>query len=210
MDLNKLNEKFYLKTQEYFNTSRQFYWVGWKKLIPFLPKTKIKVLDLGCGNGRFGKFLSEKKKIEYAGLDSNQYLLKRAKINLPKAKLYKQDLLQPWPIKEKFDLVAILGVMHHLPKENRAEILKQAVKRLKPSGILFISFWEFNRFKKSKIVKDLGKNDYVLDWHMGVKAKRFCHLYTNPEIDKLLKPLNLEILDDYTADKFNRYLILKK
>ena len=210
MDLNKLNERFYLKTQEYFNTSRQFYWKGWKKLLKFLPKKEIKVLDLGCGNGRFGKFLTEHKTINYTGIDNNQYLLDQAKKALPKAKLIKQDLLLPWHVKDNFDLVAILGVMHHLPKNYRFNLLKRAATCLKPGGNLFLSFWEFVRSQESKIIKDLGDNDYILDWHMGVDAKRYCHLYTQKEINDLIKPLKLKLLENYIEDKSNLYLILRK
>ncbi len=213
MDLNKLNEKFYLKTQEYFNTSRQFYWEGWEKLLPYLQDLQgetLKVLDLGCGNGRFGKWLAEHKTIDYTGIDNNQYLLDRARESLPQAKLINQDILKPWTIKDKFDLVAILSVMHHLPKINRAPLLKCAAARLAPNGILFLSFWEFNRSQESKIVKDLGGNDYILDWHLGVHAKRYCHLYTQKEINELIKPLKLKLLANFSADTSNRYLILLK
>ncbi|MFH0942874.1 MAG: class I SAM-dependent methyltransferase [Candidatus Beckwithbacteria bacterium] len=209
MDLNKLNEEFYLKTQEYFNTSRQFYWDGWKKLLPHLQGRTLKVLDLGCGNGRFGKFLAEHQQIEYTGIDNNQYLLDKAAENLPGACLLQRDLTKPWQIKGKFDLVAILGVMHHLPKENRVGLLKQATAGLRPSGILFLSFWRFNQYQKSKIIKDLGDNDYILDWHMGVDAERYCHLYSQKEIRELIKPLKLKRLDNFISDKSNRYLILK-
>jgi tRNA (uracil-5-)-methyltransferase TRM9 len=156
MDLLKLNEKFYLKTQEYFNRSRQAPWDGWEKLLPHLQGETLKVLDLGCGNGRFGIWLTKHRKIEYTGLDNNQYLLDAAREKLPGAKLIKQDILKPWGLKDKFDLVAILGVMHHLPQSDRLSLLKRAAARLKLSGILFLSLWEFNKSQESKIVKKLG------------------------------------------------------
>ena len=63
--------------------------------------------------------------------------------------------------------------MHHLPKEERVKFLKQAREKLNPGGLLFVSFWEFGKLQKSKIIKDLGDNDYILDWHMGVDAVTF-------------------------------------
>ena len=44
MDLLKLNEKFYLKTQSYFNRSRQFPWPGWQKLLVYLQGSSLKVI----------------------------------------------------------------------------------------------------------------------------------------------------------------------
>lgn len=210
MDLLKLNRNFYLKTQEYFNRSRQSPWTGWQKLLPFLLQGRaLKCLDLGCGNGRFGIWLSKHRKIKYTGLDNNQYLLDAAAKALPRARLFKRDLTKPWRLKEKFDLVAILGVMHHLPQPYRLPLLKHAAARLNPGGILFLSFWEFNRSRESKIIKDLGNNDYVLDWHLGVSASRYCHLYPPKEIAELLTPLKLKTLANFTADSSNRYLILQ-
>ena len=209
MDLLKLNRQFYLKTQEYFNRSRQSPWPGWQKLLPLLQVPNLKCLDLGCGNGRFGIWLSAQRRVDYTGLDDNQYLLERAASALPKAQLFKRDITKTWTFKDKFDLVAILGVMHHLPQSQRLPLLKRAVSYLKPGGILFLSFWEFRRSQETKIIKDLGNNDYILDWHLGVEAERYCHLYSQTEIDALLKPLKLKLLDNYLADVSNHYLILK-
>ena len=206
MDLLKLNENFYLKTQVYFNTSRQSPWPGWQKLLKHLRGDSLQVLDLGCGNGRFGKFLSAHRQIDYTGIHNNQYLLDAAAKKLPRARLIRHDLTTPWPIKDNFDLVAILAVMHHLPQPCRALLLKRAVTCLNPGGILFLSFWEFNKTKG----KNIGNNDYILSWKLGITAKRYCHLYTQEEIDGLIKPLNLQLLVNFIADTSNRYLILQK
>lgn len=210
MDLLKLNKNFYLKTQEYFNTSRQFYWDGWKKLLPYLrgdSSQVLKVLDLGCGNGRFGKWLSTHRRIDYTGTDNNQYLLDAAAKELPNGRLIFHDITTPWAIKDKFDLIVLMAVLHHIPtKEARLKILLQAKKLLKPGGIMFLSFWEFDKAKGKKI----GDNDYILSWKLGVTAERYCHLYAQEEIDKLLKPLKLKLLANFLADTSNRYLILRK
>ena len=211
MDLNKLNEKFYLKTQEYFNTSRQFYWEGWEKLLPYLQDLQgetLKVLDLGCGNGRFGKWLAANRRIDYTGIDNNQYLLDQAKKSLPQARLIKHDLLQSWPVKKKFDLIVLFAVLHHIPTlANRLKILQRAKKLLKPNGLLVFTTWQFDR---SKIVKKIAKNDYLLYWKKGITAKRYCHLFDDEEISRLVKNLKMRLLADFTADENNRYLILQK
>ena len=206
MDLLKLNRQFYLKTQEYFNRSRQPPWPGWQKLLPLLQVEYLKCLDLGCGNGRFGIWLAKQRRIDYLGLDQNQYLLDHARKSLPQARLFRHDITKPWRLKDKFDLVAILGVMHHLPQPYRLPLLKRAAAHLKPGGILFLSFWEFNPIKGQPI----GDNDYILSWKLGVTAKRYCHLYTQAEIDSLLKPLKLKLLANFIADTSNRYLVLVK
>ena len=216
MDLLKLNKKFYLKTQEYFNTSRQSPWPGWKKILPYLPRRvkaglqgqSLQVLDLGCGNGRFGKFLAEHKTIDYTGMDNNQYLLDRCRETLPQAKLINQDIIKPWPLKEKFDLVVLFAVLHHIPTAaNRLKVLKQAKKFLRPDGLLVFTTWQFDQ---SKIVKKIAKNDYLLYWKKGITALRYCHCFTKKEVQGLIKALKLKLLADFIADTSNRYLILQK
>lgn len=206
MDLLKLNRDFYQKTQSYFNISRQSPWPGWQKLLPYLQGDSLKVLDLGCGNGRFGIWLSKHRRVDYTGIDENQFLLDQ----IPFGQKIKQNLTKPWRLNDKFDLIAILGVMHHLPRPHRRPLLMRAAANLKPGGILFLSFWEFNRSQESKIIKDLGGGNYILDWHLGVDAERYCHLYSDPEIKKLLQPLKLKTLADFRADTSNRYFILAK
>jgi len=219
--LNKLNTEFYLKTQVYFNRTRQFYWAGWQKLLPHLKK-QIKLLDVGCGNGRLGKFLKENNlKIEYTGMDNNQYLLDEAKKDLPKAKLINQDIYQEWKLKDKFEAIAILGVIHHVPGvENRIEMLKRAKKQLKPGGLLILSIWQFKNVErlKKKIVKNHGlkgleKNDYILKWEKGVKAQRYCHFIDNQEIKRILGQLKMKLVDEFESDAKegigNKYIILK-
>lgn len=210
MNLNKLNEKFYLQTQEYFNRSRQLYWNGWKKLLPFLPRQgrTLTVLDLGCGNGRFGKFLSEHRQIEYTGIDNNQYLLDRAATALPNARLLHHDITKPWPIKGKFNLIVLMAVLHHIPtKTARLKILQRAKKLLKPNGLLVFTTWQFDR---KKIVKKIAKDDYLLYWKRGISALRYCHRFTNKEVQGLIKALKLKLIADFIADKNNRYLILSR
>jgi len=206
MDLLKLNEKFYLKTQAYFNISRQSPWPGWQKLLSYLQGPTLQVLDLGCGNGRFGVWLSGQHRIDYTGLDNNQYLLDAAAKVLPAGRFVRQDITKPWRLKNKFDLVAILGMMHHLPQPHRLPLLRRAAANLLPGGILFLSFWKFDPSKG----KVLDNNDYLLPWKLGIAAERYCHLYTDAEIKTLLAPLKLKLLADFRADTSNRYLILKK
>lgn len=215
MDLLKLNRDFYLKTQEYFNRSRQAPWDGWQKLLPLLspPAGGLKCLDLGCGNGRFGIWLSKHRKIDYTGLDNNQYLLDQ----IPFGQLIKQDITKLWPIKDKFDLIVLMAVIHHIPtRAVRLKILLRAKKLLLPNGLLVFTCWHFNKLKRfqNQVIKKLPGNDYILDWKRGVAAKRYVHLFDDDEIVWLVKNLKLKLMADFVSDgnqgQSNRYLILKK
>ncbi|MGV2437992.1 MAG UNVERIFIED_CONTAM: class I SAM-dependent methyltransferase [Anaerolineae bacterium] len=72
--LNQLNQAFYRTTAQDFSETRQTAWQGWARLSAFLPAvTPLRVLDVGCGNGRFAHFLHQHNPtlpIHYHGIDT--------------------------------------------------------------------------------------------------------------------------------------------
>ena len=58
--LNELNRRFYRENADAFDVTRRVPWPGWNRLAEFLPATgPLSTLDLGCGNGRFLRWLAE-------------------------------------------------------------------------------------------------------------------------------------------------------
>jgi SAM-dependent methyltransferase len=217
MDLLKLNRQFYLKIQEYFNTSRQAPWDGWTRLLDYLPNQSLKVFDLGCGNARFGIWLSQHRQIDYTGLDNNQYLLDAAAKQLPQAQFSRRDLTKAWGIKDKYDFISLMAVLHHIPtKQARLKVLAKAKELLKPNGLLVFTVWHFNKLKRfqSQVVKKLPDNDYILNWKKGVTAERYIHLFNDAEIKWLVKNLKMSLVADFVSDghqgQGNRYVVLRK
>src|SRR5215470_16260923 len=84
--LNAINRRFYETVVADFDSTRQMPWEGWERIVPLLQSSALlSVLDVGCGNGRFGRFLADrlgKDRLKYVGLDSSAALLERAKIAL--------------------------------------------------------------------------------------------------------------------------------
>src|SRR5260221_11509270 len=78
--LNALNREFYAATADRFEELRRGSWPGWKPLIPLL-KPGMSVLDVGCGNGRFGTFIARQigASFRYHGVDSNPSFLESAR-----------------------------------------------------------------------------------------------------------------------------------
>src|SRR5689334_4959803 len=91
--LNQINREFYRIAAEDFDETRGESWPGWERLLPYLRAPLSVVLDVGCGNGRFGMFLQEnivgaqilaplQPMIVYHGVDSNTTLLRHAHATL--------------------------------------------------------------------------------------------------------------------------------
>lgn len=227
--LNQLNIDFYRLVAKPFSDSRQQGWEGWQTLFSrniFTKKTgkKLKVLDVGCGNGRFGVFLADvlgRENIEYWGLDQNAELLDIARTQLDEKlgnyQLREIDIINQIDFvgllpQTSFDVITIFGVMHHLPSfEVREKLFSRLFTLLAPEGKIIFTTWNFldNPRLKNKIIdpqvigidsQKLETNDFVLDWQAGKTAYRYCHYYDEDEIAQLLGGCYLKITEQFLAD----------
>ncbi len=236
--LNLLNAEFYNKTAAHFDETRQHPWKGWQKLIPYLDKLldPVKVLDIGCGNGRFGEFLLQNitQHIDYEGIDSNDMLIQRAQEKLTpfgaQITLKRQDILNTlinqsnyFNSQKQYDLIVLFGVLHHIPSHKlRTKLLQYCAHLLTEDGLLIVSTWQFDRdhqLMKRQIdperlgisKKDREENDYLLDWQRGEQAVRYCHLVSEQEMTSLFKSTDLKLIDSFEADgkqkNLNRYYL---
>ena len=231
--LNAINQTFYETTAQEFDQTRGRAWQGWFDLLPYLPKNQhnISVLDVGCGNGRFGVFLAENLdcEITYHGMDNNRMLLEVAQVAVSatpetSATLEYRDIVNNPPDSGLFDLVALFGVIHHIPGfDQRRDFMHTLAQRLKPDGLLVFASWrfyEFERFKErivaweADLAQRVEKYDYLLDWRRGEVALRYCHYVDDDEQQALIEATGLHKIDTYRADgyqnRLNRYSVLKK
>lgn len=98
------------------------------------------------------------------------------------------------------DLVAAFGFMHHVPlQEQRERLLRMMADHTADGGFLAVSFWRFaddarlrekaeaatRRAQEAAVVGELAQGDYLLGWQDDTEAFRFCHHFTEDEIDEL-------------------------
>jgi len=236
--LNRLNRHFYETVADSFDATRASAWAGWERLLPYIaapPRAPMTVLDVGCGNGRFGVFLHQHLTgVQYHGFDSSASLLAHARATLrafPDVTLEQRDLLTDSLPDGVYDGVALFGVLHHIPgAAQRLAFMRALAERVAPGGILALAAWrfyEFPRFRDRVIAWETAHNsiltdaslltleagDYLLDWQRDPQVLRYCHYVDDAEHAALVAATGLTLVDDYRADGFNgavnRYSILK-
>lgn len=228
-----VNRRFYRERASEFSRSRERPWSGWGEVLEragaLLPE-RPRVLDVGCGNGRFARFLEESlgRPFDYCGIDESPLGLAEARRRLPALVFVERDFLQE-PLPEGgFDLVALFGVLHHVPgRENRLRLLTRLSAVLSPGGLLLFSLWMFDRYRRfqRKIVPwdeflaragidldvaDLEPGDRILTWGGDSPAYRFCHAMSDEEEADLARSLPLDLVARLDAGaEPNRYYVFR-
>jgi SAM-dependent methyltransferase len=189
----------------------------------------MSILDVGCGNGRFGQFAIRQAgpSVDYFGIDSNARLLEHARAALTGSNIHleQRDIIDPpltlTPDAGPFDLIVLFGVIHHVPGfSQRQDFLHSLATLLAPSGLLAFAAWrfyEYPRFRDRLIPwpedYEVEKNDYLLDWQRGARAIRYCHYVDDAEHEQLITATGLTVVEDYRADgesgDANRHTILQ-
>lgn len=168
--LNALNRRFYATRAEEFRASRHAPWPGWERMVdPVDPTAPIRVLDVGCGNGRLIRFLSERWRVpfSYLGIDASRELLSRCRKEFAGtggarfretdavASLVESKAVADIDDGAPYSLIAVLGFLHHVPgRETRQNLLVDLCRRLGAKGTLAVSIWRFGAFDRfdAKIV----------------------------------------------------------
>ncbi len=209
--LNQINRDFYAAAADSFDESRQQAWPGWETLSAYLTPP-LSVLDVGCGNGRFGVFLAQKfgAGMQYHGIDNNPTLLDRARAALTgvDAQLEQRDIVEDPPDSRVYNLVALFGVLHHIPgAAQRQQLMAVLARRVAPGGLLAFACWrfyEYERFRRRIIPWPpdftVEPHDYLLDWRRGATALRYCHYVDDAEHAALIAATGLTEVVTYRAD----------
>lgn len=223
-----LNRQFYEGNAVDFSQSRQGINPGFARVRELLPQPCPRLLDVGCGNGRFGQYVQQQQTIgEYVGVDFSGGLLEVARAQVVGA-FYGRDLTDPTCLNDlgHFDAIVCLAVLHHIPgRDNRRRLLAAMAERLGVDGRLVISTWQFatNPRQQRKIrpwseiglsPEDVEPGDYLLTWQRGDFAYRYaCHLDA-AAMTQLAAAAGLAVLQQFQSDgregDLSLYTVLEK
>jgi tRNA (uracil-5-)-methyltransferase TRM9 len=235
LTLIELNQKFYLDNASSFHKTRQHPWNGWDQIASMLPDPLLMAVDIGCGNGRwFGYLESDNRPQKAIGVDIDSFMLNQARhrfTRYPEFSFYQADCIQDLSkimetlISDKASLITAFGLWHHIPSyELRLYNLHLLANRLSDRGVLCVSLWQFaqdqayvHKLKDpSSVISQVGiessefePGDYFLGWQQESSALRYCHSFSDEEINRLATDLGLpyKIIIGSGNDRTNRYLV---
>ncbi len=219
--LERLNHDFYMQHAAGFAATRFGSQPGWQRIITYFP-TVCQVLDLGCGNGRFARFLDQRlQQVRYLGLDASVELLdiaRRQSTGLARTQVeFRQvDLSKAgWEgavASSGWDAVVCLAALHHIPGlAQRSAFVDAAARLLSPGGVLILSTWRFSHSARMRrkilpwTAVDLAADsvetgDYLLDWRQEGVGYRYVHEVDEAEIEMLAAQSGLRVVEQYHAD----------
>ncbi len=139
------------------------------------PKGGESVLDLGCGAGQIMPFLRARS---YIGVDLNPAHVEAAKAKFPTGDFRAGDAISfVETVPEKFDLITMIGLLHHLDDQQVIRIMHGAKRALNPGGrvIAFDAGFEKNQnpiaWAMSKM--DSGRNVRTLEGYLALERQVF-------------------------------------
>ncbi len=233
-----LNRKFYDTFAPSFDLSRQTPQPGFAQTLTQFPDRPLTVLDVGCGNGRYGYFLAQNGRLfRYTGVDFSVGLLGFAdnmerldswgtpdqalQIDFHEADMSQVGFLQGM---RKADLVVCLSAMQHIPQRiRRAQLLQEMSQHMEAGGRLLLGNWQFlgSERQRRKLRSwenvdltegDVEKGDYLLSWNRGGYGERYVCLIDEEETAYLAGMAGLEIVHQFRADgregNLNLYTIM--
>jgi len=212
-----------------FDRTRKRQWLEFQHFLEFI-ENDVKVLDLGCGNGRFYELLKPKK-VDYLGIDNSSSLLEKARENFPDAKFKLGDMVDLDLSDGSFDAILSIASFHHIPSRKlRKKVVDEMYRVLKSDGVLIITVWNLFQWKYLvNLVKAITSfilhfgfkyawNDLWIKWG-GHIQKRYYHAFLPKEFISYFKKKNWKIEEFYFVRKgtqvrfwrsFNICLIVRK
>jgi len=121
----------------------EFYFT--KKVLEKYINKQISVIEIGCGTGYYGMFLTDKCK-EYTGVDISPENIeifneKIKRLNIKNINTMIGDAANLKNIKNsEYDVVLVLGPMYHLPPEERDLVFIEAKRICKDNGIIIFAY----------------------------------------------------------------------
>lgn len=165
-----------------------YYQLNRSEMLKYIRKSVKVTLDVGCGEGNFGKLLKEKMNCEVWGFEPAFHAFEIAKEKLDKVYNceFSHDLLPD----NKFDLISFNDVLEHMPDPWKT--LQECRNKLSQSGCIIASIPNILYFH------DFFKMVLAKDWKYepaGIFDKTHLRFFTKKSMIRLFNESGYEVLE---------------
>lgn len=220
---NKFNEEKRLDSRHgrvEFITSMKYihkYLEALKKENNISDNSKLCILDIGAGTGRYSVPLAEEG-FDVSAVELVKHNLGRLKKKSDKVKAYQGNAMKLKRFEDNsFDLTLLFGPMYHLHEhEDKLKALLEAKRVTKPGGIILVAYImnEFSvityAFKERHIKEGMEKGHLDDSFHTTAGANELYSMMRLEDIDKLNEEADITreqiIAADGAANYIRRYL----
>lgn len=138
---------------------------------PELAERPLRILDFGCGWGRFLYFFLRDTPTKYLyGVDPQREALMLCKRNMPKLNYIEIDFLPPLPFRSAyFDLVIANSVFSHLPELSALQWAQELFRIIKPGAALVLTS-HAPEFIDDCAGYARGEQEANSEWHRAIAA----------------------------------------
>lgn len=229
-----MNQRFYEDFAEAFASKRRGPWAGWARLpvpSPADASLPVRVLDVGCGHGRFARDWMDRGRpaLDYTGVDFSEALLRLARgvASRPQDRLrfvratVPDAALPAGP----HHLVVAFGLLHHVAgADRRRRLIADLAGATAPGGHVVLTVWQFGlspRFTgrgqpPPPAVAEDEPASVVFDFDGA--GERLCVSIALDEVEgwisTLAPSLGLRLTDRFEADgqtgALNLYLVFRR
>jgi len=205
-------ESFYNSEAKKYAETRKKFWHEEKAILDaitplFENNDKVRVLEFGCGSGRFATLLNQNfpGKFDYVWIDLSDELLSYASTANPNLTFFQWDITKL--IKnfeqESFDLIVWTSSFQHIPTtKERSFLMKNFYRLLNYDGMLLMTNWSLSKWFVKKHRKAVFKARFMsliqFDWSKsrdimvpwtdtktGKVYERFYHFFSLKELQSL-------------------------
>jgi len=101
------------------------------------PVAGTRVLDFGCGNGRWSELLREMG-ADVVGIDISEQAIRATRNRIGRGAFYVADVIEPGLRDSTFDLIVSVTVLQHLSFHEQVRAFEQLVRLLTANGRLLV------------------------------------------------------------------------
>lgn len=167
---------------KYFEETRE-------EMLAFIPETSIKILEVGCGQGNFGKLLLEKRSIEIWGIEPHydSYISASKHYHRVINEIFNKDLNLP---RNYFDCIIFNDVLEHMDDPSENLFFSKDFLKKNHQSYLVSSIPNFNYIKN--LYQIVIKSDFRYE-NSGILDRTHLRFFTKKSIERLFTEAGFEI-----------------